>query len=92
MTSLLSNLEQANQGRVLEGIQSTNYLEEMRLRGDPGNSGAEFGHFTDADVRAFQNDDAMTGSMVGVILGIAFTVLLGLVTAVNIWTSYFAIR
>ncbi len=44
-------------------------------------------NFTDDEVDSLHRDDAMAAGMIAVILGIAFTVLLGLVTSVTIWTS-----
>ena len=47
-------------------------------------------NFTEDDVNSFGRDDAMTAGMIAVILGIAFTVLLGLVISVNVWTAMVA--
>lgn len=44
-------------------------------------------NFTDDEVDSLHRDDAMAAGMIAVILGIAFTVLLCLVTSVTIWTS-----
>ncbi len=43
--------------------------------------------FTASQVNALYRDDAMTAGMIAIILGIAFTVLLGLVISVNVWTA-----
>jgi hypothetical protein len=43
------------------------------------------GHFTEAEVRNMQRDDAMAGGMIAVILTLAFVVLLSLTICVNIW-------
>lgn len=43
--------------------------------------------FTDDEIEALHRDDAMTAGMISIILGIAFTVLLGLVISVNIWMA-----
>jgi len=43
------------------------------------------GQFTAAEVRNMQRDDAMAAGMIGVVLGLAFTVLLSLTICVNIW-------
>jgi hypothetical protein len=42
--------------------------------------------FTTAEMESFQNNDAMAGGMIAVILGLAFSVLLGLVITVSVWT------
>jgi hypothetical protein len=43
------------------------------------------GEFTEADIRNLQNDDAMAAGMIGVILSLAFVVLLSITIGVNIW-------
>jgi hypothetical protein len=42
--------------------------------------------FGPREVRALQGDDAMATGMIGVILGIAFSVLLALTIGVTLWT------
>lgn len=42
--------------------------------------------FKPREVRSFQTDDAMATGMIGVILGIAFSVLLALTIGVTLWT------
>lgn len=44
-------------------------------------------NFTDDEVDSLHQDDAMAAGMIAVILGIAFTVLLGLVISVTVWTA-----
>jgi hypothetical protein len=46
--------------------------------------------FTAEEIDSFHRDDAMTMGMIAVILGLAFTVLLGLVIGVNVWTAMVA--
>ena len=43
------------------------------------------GQFTEADIRKLQHDDAMAAGMIGVILSLAFVVLLSITIGVNIW-------
>ena len=44
-------------------------------------------NFTEDEVNSFHRDYAMTAGMIAAILGIAFTVLLGLVISVAVWTA-----
>jgi len=44
-------------------------------------------NFTEGEVDSLHRDDAMAAGMIAVILGIAFTVLLGLVISVTLWTA-----
>lgn len=44
-------------------------------------------HFSEDEIEALHRDDAMTAGMITIILGLAFTVLLGLVIGVNIWMA-----
>ena len=43
-------------------------------------------NFTPDEIRSFQNDDAMATGMIGVILGLAFVLLLTLAVGVSVWT------
>ena len=47
-------------------------------------------HFTETQIRKMQNDDAMAGGMVGMILTLAFMVFLFLTVGVNIWMQCFS--
>jgi hypothetical protein len=47
------------------------------------------GQFTEADIRKLQDDDAMAAGMIGVILSLAFMVLLSITIGVNIWMLSF---
>lgn len=53
-------------------------------------SGDSIDGFTEDQIRAMQNDDAMAGAMVGIILTMAFVVLLFLTIGVNVWMQCFA--
>lgn len=46
------------------------------------------GRFTEAQIRQMQNDDAMAGGMVGMILTMAFVILLSLTICVNLWMRF----
>ncbi len=48
------------------------------------------GPFTEAEIRAMQNDDAMAAGVIGTILSLAFVTLLSLTVAVNIWMQSIA--
>jgi hypothetical protein len=60
-------------------------FETVGIAGSAAANSAAVG-FTTAEMASFQNNDAMAGGMIAVILGLAFSVLLGLVITVSVWT------
>ena len=87
MTTAIASQERVSEFGISEEYDAFDHFEGVAIDSEQHSLITDAGQITTGEVQAFRSDDAMAGGMVGVILGIAFTVLLGLVTAVNIWMS-----
>lgn len=77
--NLLAELDRLESGRRLAPVSRDEPV--------PPIAASPVASFTPDEIRSFQNDDAMASSMIGVILGLAFLVLLSLVVGVSVWTQ-----
>ena len=77
MTTSVFEMSPAQEHRVVEARGMSDVVRDP----DAGVN------FTEDEVNSFHRDDAMTAGMIAAILGIAFTVLLGLVISVAVWTA-----
>jgi len=79
-------VSQAAYGTVLCEELSIEDLPQTLPDLEPRPDGDPHRNFTALEMQAFQGDDAMAVGMICTILCLAFVALVGLVTAVNVWT------